>query len=521
MHLNYHFFRFLCPALDKILSDSTLHACFSQNKDELILEFRPENGPTFFIRALLLPATPCLSFPNDFRRSKKNNVDLFPELLGRKVRRTRLLAFERAFHLELDSGMLLLFKMHGSRSNILLYPSLQERPIRLFRKELAEDRQLFVSELEKPLSLDWDRFVSLDGNASQFLPTLGKLPRAWLKARGYLSAGLETRFRLIGELLDLLDSPLFSIYQEEEHYKLTLLPCEQALETTTDPIEAANRYYQKAVVRQAFEQEKNRLLRGMAEQRKKTENYIRKTREKLALMEAEASPSQLADIIMANLHQIPAGAEKIELFDFYADKMIEVRLKRGQTPQKQAEYLYRKSKNKKIEFEQVRQNLARKEALLVSLEQEAEDLGMVQDFRSLKAYIKSEDHSVDRTKSEQLPFKRFEILGFEVWVGKSARSNDELLRRYVWKDDLWLHAKDVSGSHVVIKNQSGTPVPVPVLERAASLAAYYSKSKTSGLAAVMYTPCKYVRKVKGSAPGAVTVDKEKVVMVPPEGPESL
>jgi len=104
-------------------------------------------------------------------------------------------------------------------------------------------------------------------------------------------------------------------------------------------------------------------------------------------------------------------------------------------------------------------------------------------------------------------------------VGKSSKANDEMLRRYVWKEDLWLHAKDVSGSHVILKYKAGQRFPAPTIERAAELAAYYSKNKTESLAAVIYTPCKFVRKVKGSAPGAVMVDKESVIMVHPTGPE--
>lgn len=238
-------------------------------------------------------------------------------------------------------------------------------------------------------------------------------------------------------------------------------------------------------------------------------------------MKNEPAPSQTADIIMANLHQIPAGAEKVNLYDFYADKTIEVSLKRGQSPQKQAENLYRKNKNKKIEFEQVQKNILAKEDLLEAIDLEIVELESVEDFRSLKKFIKTSDRTSDKNKPEALPFKKFEVLGFEVWVGKSARSNDELLRRYAWKDDLWLHAKDVSGSHVIVKHQAGKILPGPVLEKAASLAAYYSKSKTSSLAAVMYTPCKYVRKVKGSPPGAVMVDREKVLMVRPEAPGDL
>ncbi|WP_238531693.1 NFACT RNA binding domain-containing protein [Nitritalea halalkaliphila] len=104
-------------------------------------------------------------------------------------------------------------------------------------------------------------------------------------------------------------------------------------------------------------------------------------------------------------------------------------------------------------------------------------------------------------------------------MGKSAKANDELLRRYAWKEDLWLHAKDVSGSHVLIKARSGLNFPKDVLEYAAGLAAYYSKYKQESLAPIAYTPAKYVRKVKGSAPGAVMVDREKVVLVAPLTPQ--
>ncbi|NHE55719.1 NFACT RNA binding domain-containing protein [Cyclobacterium plantarum] len=521
MHLNYHFLRFLCPALEKKILGGLTTACFSQHKEELILEFQTKENRSFHIRALLLPSNTSLSFPEDFKRSKKNNVDLFPEVLHHTLTGIHLLAFERAFFLEFDNGLILLFKMHGSRSNILLYPTRDDLPVRLFRKDLREDMTIQLSGLEKPLDLSWARFKALQGNASQFLPTLGKLPRAWLKKQGYIEADLESRFKLIQEVMDMMESPLFSIYQEEDKYLLTLLPCSNALYATTDPLEAANSYYQKAVVQQAFDSQKLALLRSLAEQRKKTENYLQKTRDKLKIMESEPALSQTADIIMANLHQIPPGSEQVNLFDFYSNEVREIKLKKGTSPQKHAENLYRKSKNKKIEFEQLRKNLDVKEKQLAELKQEEEELLQVEDFRTLKAKTKTGTIHGSKQEQVQLPYKKFEVEGFEVWVGKSARSNDELLRRYTWKEDIWLHAKDVAGSHVIIKQQSGMAIPNPVLEKAAALAAYYSKNKTTSLAAVIFTPCKFVRKVKGSPAGAVMVDREKVIMVSPKGPENL
>ncbi|MBI0399009.1 NFACT RNA binding domain-containing protein [Cyclobacterium marinum] len=521
MHLNYHFFKFLCPALQSEISGGTVVACFSQNKEELIIEIKRRDGRPFYIRALLLPSNPCLSFPKDFKRSKKNNVDLFPEAIGKKITELRLLSFERAFYFILDEDQALLFKMHGSRSNILYFSEKEDLPSNIFRKELKEDQTIKIQGLEKDLTLTWERFKELEGNASQFLPTLGKLPRAWLKEAGYLEAGLEERFSLMTELLAMMEVPFFSIFKKNDNYLLSLLPYQSAIASTSDPLEACNLYFQKAVVRKNFESVKNQLLRNLNERRKKTLNYIHKTRDKLESMEKEPPPSQTADVIMANLHQIPSGADKVDLFDFYTNSTREIILKRGLSPQKFAEQLYKKSKNKKIEFDQLRKNLAQKEMDLDEIAKEEETINYSEDFRSIKTLLKKENKFSTAKPQVQLPYKRFEVEGFEVWVGKSAKANDELLRRYTWKEDIWLHAKDVSGSHVIIKTQSGMTPTKQVLERAAALAAHYSKNKTASLAPVIYTPCKYVRKVKGSLPGAVMVDREKVILIKPEGPEEM
>lgn len=147
------------------------------------------------------------------------------------------------------------------------------------------------------------------------------------------------------------------------------------------------------------------------------------------------------------------------------------------------------------------------------------EISQIKEFRGLREFIKKHNLVAQEKESqEQVPFKRFDVEGFEVLVGKSAKGNDEMLRNYAWKEDLWLHAKDVSGSHVLVKFKSGIKFPKSVIERAAELAAYYSKNKNESLAAVIYTPSKYVRKVKGSAPGAVLVAKENILLIPPKGP---
>jgi predicted ribosome quality control (RQC) complex YloA/Tae2 family protein len=126
------------------------------------------------------------------------------------------------------------------------------------------------------------------------------------------------------------------------------------------------------------------------------------------------------------------------------------------------------------------------------------------------------------TKSQQqdvvrLPYRETEFKGFIIRIGKSAADNDELTLKYSHKDDLWLHAKDVAGSHVIVKQQSGKEFSKDVIERAAQLAAFYSKRKGESLCPVAVTAKKFVRKRKGDPAGAVVVEKEKVILVEPKG----
>jgi predicted ribosome quality control (RQC) complex YloA/Tae2 family protein len=137
-------------------------------------------------------------------------------------------------------------------------------------------------------------------------------------------------------------------------------------------------------------------------------------------------------------------------------------------------------------------------------------------LKELRKYLK--DHELTSEKPVPTPeqlFKKTEYMGYEIWIGRNAKNNDLLTQKYAFKEDLWLHAKDVTGSHVIIKYQAGKNFPEPVIEKAAELAAYYSRMRTDSFCPVIYTPKKYVRKPKGLPEGAVVIDKEKVLMVEP------
>jgi predicted ribosome quality control (RQC) complex YloA/Tae2 family protein len=104
------------------------------------------------------------------------------------------------------------------------------------------------------------------------------------------------------------------------------------------------------------------------------------------------------------------------------------------------------------------------------------------------------------------------VEGFTILVGRSGSENDRLVR-LARSDDVWFHAREVPGAHVVIRTD-GRPVPNEVLQRAAELAAWHSRARGERKVAVSYTEARYVRKPKGAPPGTVTLLREQVIVVP-------
>ncbi|MGH2543502.1 MAG: NFACT RNA binding domain-containing protein, partial [Ardenticatenaceae bacterium] len=104
------------------------------------------------------------------------------------------------------------------------------------------------------------------------------------------------------------------------------------------------------------------------------------------------------------------------------------------------------------------------------------------------------------------------------WVGRNARQNDEVTFHIGAADDLWLHARGVPGSHVILKS-AGRSVPKEIIARAAAFAAHYSQARGSTEVAVDITERRHVRRISGARPGLVTYRNERTVHVKPQAPD--
>ncbi|CAN5258499.1 NFACT RNA binding domain-containing protein [soil metagenome] len=513
MHNNYYFLRQLTRTLELKIQGKEFLSCFSQNKNELILGFA-DNDKEFFIRASLNPDFCCLSFPSTFARSRINNINIFTMSLQSHVVKVEQYLNERSFAIHLENEFSLKFKMHGNRSNIIL--SKGNEIISIFRNNLKKDWQIIPENLHRPLTQDLKAFEEADCKTESLFPTFGPRIKEYLMQQNFSGKDCEQKWQTVQQILAWLNSSEYFLTYFSGQPVLSLIPFGEIQENFIDPLEAIKKFYQTYTGTYYLTKEKNEIKKNLEKRHVHSVNYLTKSRNKLKELKFSSRYEELANILMANLHNIQHQATEVELWDFYKESPIKLKIKRDETPQKAAENLYRKGKNQKLEVEQLERNIAAKENAVNEIEHQIKEINEIADIKTLRKYLKGKNiiHNADQ-QEEIKPYKKLDFEGYEILVGKNAKSNDLLIQKFAKKDDLWLHAKDSSGSHVIIKNKPGQNFPKKVLEKAAEVAAYHSKQKNNTLCPVIYTSRKYVRKVKGGAPGAVMVDKESIILVKP------
>ena len=266
--------------------------------------------------------------------------------------------------------------------------------------------------------------------------------------------------------------------------------------------------------------------------RKTVTNLCQRLTKKLAIQEKELTATydrerlrQFGDIVTANIHRITKGQTLLQAEDFYDEdmKMVDIPLSPILSPQQNAAKFYKDyARMKTAEKELTRQmEIAREELhYLRSVLDELNRAATEQELEEIKqelqsgGYIKA-DSGKKRIKQSKLPPMRFESTdGYPIYVGRNNRQNDELTFKLARKDDLWLHASKVHGSHVII-SCGGTTPPDDTVTQAAQLAAFYSETTAGQNIPVDATTVKQVKKVPSGKPGMVIYHTYRTVIVNP------
>lgn len=219
--------------------------------------------------------------------------------------------------------------------------------------------------------------------------------------------------------------------------------------------------------------------------------------------QADAWQAQ-ADLLMIYQSEIPRGQTSVSLTDPADGTQITLSLDPSLSALDNAQSLYKRAKRIRRGHPHVHARLRRlrQELKLLQAALKAHERGEVVASETLALLPRRKKQAPAPKKA--VPFRQFEVGGFHVWMGKSANQNDALLRA-ASPNDLWMHAKDYAGSHVVVRARGQERIPEAVIQAAARLAALHSKAKSERRVEVTMTQVKKVRKPKGAPAGLVTV----------------
>lgn len=243
-------------------------------------------------------------------------------------------------------------------------------------------------------------------------------------------------------------------------------------------------------------------------------------------LERAASAEELrekANLILAYAREIPANATYLETTTWGDDpRPIRIELDPHKSPVTLAQELFKKSKRLRRGLDVAPARLNAVEAELAELcrarEECANDapdeLATKLEVLGVSITAPKEEARKRRQSGARLPYRKFVTVdGSAVLVGRSAAENDRLTLRVARPHDLWLHARGVTGAHVIVQLAKGRSCSPETLVDAATLAAHFSDLRAESIVDVLYTPRRFVHKRKASASGAVTLGREKVIAV--------
>ncbi len=266
--------------------------------------------------------------------------------------------------------------------------------------------------------------------------------------------------------------------------------------------------------------------------RKTVQNLCQRLRRKMALQEKELLATydrerlrQLGDIVTANLHRIQKGQTVLEAEDFYDENMplVSIPISAVLSPQQNAAKFYKDySRMKNAEKELKHQldlgatELSYLESVLEALSRSQTEGELEEIRRELQdgGYLKKESDKKRMKVAKSAPMRFVSTDGFPIYVGRNNRQNEELTFKLARKDDIWLHAQKVHGSHVIISCDGAQPSDNTVTQ-AAQLAAYYAESTGGQNIPVDVTAVKQVKKTPAGKPGMVIYHTYRTVIVNP------
>jgi predicted ribosome quality control (RQC) complex YloA/Tae2 family protein len=540
MLTNYHTLKNLIVQIKPKLVHSQIVEAFTQEKDTLHIIIAGEETLAFELNAT---GQGYIFLRSKFERARKNSLDIFPEIFGDEIRDVLIYKADRIIEILLSSGLKLIFQFFTGKVNFFLLNQKGEI-IASFKNPKDNIGKIFESEKKDSnydlMLSDFNAFKNVwESNEIEnpvlrlvkSVDTIDMLTaREILHRAGELEA--ERIWKALVEVGAELKNPKARIYYEgsfPRFFSIIELTHINLRKVEFDDInEAIRRFVIETRIGKSYCDEKKAIETKLNELVEKRRRTIEKVVEEIENNQRAQQYEIFGSILMANLNLIEKGLEEVELVNVFSEKgeRIKIKLDPSLSPVENAQMYFEKAKKTRASLKIAQERLERLKFEIKQLENLLDELASCENFDALKKFKEKnleelkkfgivKDKIVEKIGGK---FRRFIVDGgFEVWVGKDAKSNELLTFKFSDKEDLWFHARGTSGAHVVLKTGRRQPSK-KAIEQAGSIAAYFSQARTSRLVPVVVTKRKYVRKPKGAPEGTVAVEREEVIMVEPKLP---
>ncbi|RSJ70609.1 hypothetical protein D8805_01010 [Streptococcus oralis subsp. dentisani] len=310
-------------------------------------------------------------------------------------------------------------------------------------------------------------------------------------------------------------------------------------ETSFSPVPFANRvgepftslsdlldtYYKDKAERDRVKQQASELIRRVENELQKNRHKLKKQEKELLATDNAEEFRQKGELLTTFLHQVPNDQDQVILDNYYTNQPITIALDKALTPSQNAQRYFKRYQKLKEAVKYLTELIEETKATILYLESVEtvlnqaglEEIAEIREELIQTGFIRRRQREKiqKRKKPEQYLASDDKTI---IYVGRNNLQNEELTFKMARKEELWFHAKDIPGSHVVI---SGNLNPSDEVKTdAAELAAYFSKGRLSNLVQVDMIEVKKLNKPTGGKPGFVTYTGQKTLRVTPD-PEKI
>ncbi len=528
MYNNYLFLLRGLIELKKILLNNDLVEIYTQEKDKLFLRIYTENLPDFTLIFSTLAQEPYISYKSEFKKAKRNTKNFFNEYLPEKLLDISIAETDRIIQLNLKH-IRIYFLIRGQQSNVI---AISSSKIHSFKKlELNKENEI-KSEICKT------EFLSPEESFIRIRDDINTLTKDELINKYRFLAPLlnivipQSNDNWKTKLVEIINEIVFNeitVTTVNESGGLDFLP--SALVNKVQPhnyaftnyFEALHKFLVAKRVNKKDLSIKNRLDKYLRNEIKKISNKLNNLKTRIEIGSKEDVYSLQANLLLMNINKLRKGQDSITVYNEINNTDVTIALDKALLPNQNIDRLFEKAKAEKINFQKsiyLYSNLKSQFDRLTEMQQKLGTLEDYKDILLIQHELGIKSNMELRRQEPESNFRRFLIDNkYHLFVGKNSKNNEELTTKFAKQNDLWFHARSVSGSHVVLRIENiKEQVPKNIIKKAASIAAFYSKAKTSKLVSVSYTFKKYVIKKKNLDPGQVILLREQVILVPPEIP---